>query len=278
MVPLGMDKSLDIENADFWSEPCGTNKLISLELANNPLEDIDKFDAWYFEFYPYLLDQLKELDLNANTLEIGIGMGSVTRLISQKTKKLTCVDIAPGAIDFVRNSISPDRRIDFVCESILNYNSEVKFDVIIAIGSLHHTGDLLASLAKVKSLLKINGTMLIMVYYAFQPRRIIKHPIRSLKEFGQTLMLGNHKQLCFSEKDEKIRGKADSNSHGIPAPYSSFNSRKVFSQDIDIKYKISLNNFHRVPILSRFISRNFFLKYFSKYFGCDIYAVGKHKN
>ena len=78
MVPLGMDKSLEIENADFWSEPCGTNKLISLELANNPLENIDKFDAWYFEYYPYLLDQLKKLDLNANVLEIGIGMGSVT--------------------------------------------------------------------------------------------------------------------------------------------------------------------------------------------------------
>jgi SAM-dependent methyltransferase len=267
------------ENSDFWSEPCGTNALINLGLSDNPLGNITKFDEWYFEFYPYLLELLRDIDLeNANVLEIGIGMGSVTRLLSQKAKKLTCVDIAPGAIDFVSKTLPLDHKVNFICESILDYKPESNFDVIIAIGSLHHTGDLPGSIAKVESLLKKNGTLVLMVYYAFQPRRIIKHPIKTLKEFCQTWMNKKYKKLHFNELDVKIRGKADSNQHGIPAPYTAFSSRKLFLQNNDFRYKISLNNFHNVPILSRFVSRNFFLKYFSKYFGCDIYVVGKYKN
>jgi SAM-dependent methyltransferase len=267
------------ENSDFWSEPCGTNALINLGLSDNPLGNITKFDQWYFDFYPYLLELLRDIDLeNANVLEIGIGMGSVTRLLSQKAKKLTCVDIAPGAIDFVRKTLPLDHKVNFICTSILNYKPESNFDIVIAIGSLHHTGDLPRSIAKVESLLEKNGTLLIMVYYAFQPRRIIKHPIKTLKEFGQTRINKKYRKLYFNELDVKIRGKADSNQHGIPAPYTAFSSRKLFLQNNDFRYNISLNNFHNVPILSWFVSRNFFLKYFSKYFGCDIYVVGKYKN
>lgn len=269
---------VDQANANFWSEPCGTNALINLGLADNPLDNMAEFDDWYFRFYPYLLQLLEEIDLkNSNVLEIGIGMGSVTRLISKKAKNLTCIDIAPGAIDFVSKTIPLNEKVNFVCKSILDYKPENHFDVIIAIGSLHHTGDLPRSIAKVESLLGKSGTALIMVYYAFQPRRVIKHPFRTLKEFFQTLMKGNYKKLHFNEVDVKIRGKADSNRQGIPAPYTAFSSRRLFLQNIDISYKVSLNNFHSVPILSRFLSRNFLLRYFSKYFGCDIYAIGKYK-
>lgn len=269
---------VDQANANFWSEPCGTNTLINLGLADNPLDNMAEFDDWYFNFYPYLLQLLEEIDLkNSNVLEIGIGMGSVTRLISKKAKKLTCIDIAPGAIDFVSKTIPLNEKVNFVCKSIFDYKPENNFDVIIAIGSLHHTGDLPRSIAKVEALLEKGGTSLIMVYYAFQPRRIIKHPFRTLREFLQTLMKGKYKKLHFNEVDVKIRGKADSNRHGTPAPHTDFSSRRLFSQNTEISYKVSLNNFHKVPILSRFLSRNFFLKYFSKYFGCDIYAIGKYK-
>jgi SAM-dependent methyltransferase len=265
---------LDQENARFWDEPCGTTAALNLSKNLQTLVDFEVFDSWYKQFYPYLFQYLESLPLSrSSVLEIGVGYGTVSRFLSENSKSLTLLDIAPGALEFVSNSIR-NQNVHCVNQSILDFDTKFKYDIVIAIGSLHHTGDLEQALEKVENLLNENGTLLVMVYYAFQPRRIILHPLRSIKEFFQTLRFSSQTRYTFEEIDEGMRGRADSNSAGQAAPYTAFSSRKLFINRGQVKYNYKLHNFHHVPILSKLISRKFCLKYFSHFLGCDIYALG----
>jgi len=269
-------EKIDGDNARFWSEPCG---IAAFDRFKDPVSkqiDFDSYDKWFWETYPYLLSYLNELDLEGRSvLEVGIGMGTVSRYLVARSASLTCLDIAPGAINFVKSSIGKSKQTNFVCESILNHNFKKKFDVVIAIGSLHHTGDLEKSLMKVEDLTNADGTLLIMVYFAFNSRRVFGHPLRSFKEIWLTRRSGSRKQLIFEEKDEILRASIDANRSGDAAPYTAFSSRKLFSNRPSLNYAVQLENFHAIPFLHRFINRSLTLKWFSKYFGCDIYAKGR---
>lgn len=270
--------SVDKKNSIFWSEPCGTNAADNLELNIKNENDLVKFDEWYKLFYPYLFKYLEGFDLqNMSVLEVGIGMGTVSRYLNERCKQLTLLDIAPGAISQVQSTLRNPGNVSFLCESILEYETDNKFDLVIAIGSLHHTGDLTRALSKVENLVEKDGRVFVMVYYAFQPRRIIRHPFRSLHEYLLTRQIANDSKYAFEENDTALRAKADANREGEAAPYTAFSSRKLFYNRDKFLYEVKLENFHNIPIFTRLLSRNFFLKHFSKYFGCDIYAIGDEK-
>jgi SAM-dependent methyltransferase len=266
---------LDQENARFWDEPCGTTAALNLSKNAHTPVDINLFDSWYKQFYPYLFQYLESLPLSSSSvLEIGIGYGTVSRFLSEKSNSLTLLDIAPGALEFVSKTIK-NQNFDCINKSILDLDIKNKYDLVIAIGSLHHTGDLEKALKKVENLLNENGILLVMVYYAFQPRRMVLHPFRTLREFFQTLHFRSQSRYIFEETDERMRGRADSNSSGQAAPYTAFSSRKLFTNRNQMKYNYKLHNFHHIPIFSKFFHRNFCLKYLSHFFGCDIYAIGQ---
>lgn len=269
---------LSSDNAEFWSEPCGTQAFKQFALEQTPLaEQLEAFDNWYFGFYPYLLKYLESLPIEgAEVLEIGIGMGTVSRYLASRAKQLTCIDIAPGAIKFVRNTFDENSQIEFVCQDILDFAPNKRFDLVVAIGSLHHTGNLAASLVKVESLVNSEGTLFIMVYNAFQLRRILKHPLRALRElYFSNLVRGSRRKFIFEENDDKLRGQVDSNLEGHPAPHTVFSSRSLFSRRNNFVYLVKLENFNKVPFLHKLIDRKRALFFFSKVLGCDIYAVGK---
>lgn len=267
---------LDKKNSEFWSEPCGTNAAIELNLHSKAKEDIEKFDSWYRSFYPYLFEFLDSFGIEGKSvLEVGIGYGTVSRYLGRRAHKLTLLDIAPGALNFVRSSFNFKENTEFLVGSILEFDNDRKFDLVVAIGSLHHTGDLEKALQVVENAVASQGYTLIMVYYAFQPRRWITHPARTFLEFIQTTFLSTKNVLIFEETDTHLRARADANQAGEAAPYTVFSSRKIFLNREGFNYTVSLNNFHRVPFFSRFLSRDFFLRNYSHKFGCDIYAVGK---
>ena len=276
-----MDKQdLDSQNSTYWSEPCGSNAAVSMNLNLGSAEDLVKFDVWYKGFYPYSFEYLDDMNLEGkDVLEIGVGMGTVSRYLASTCGSLTLLDIAPGALDFVISTIPDSYSPQFFCQSVLTFETQIRFDSVIAIGSLHHTGDLKEAIRVAENLLKPGGTILVMVYYAFQPQRIFRRPIRTFHEFFKTLKLYRNQQLTFIEQDEILRGLNDSNSAGVAAPHTEFSSRKLFANRLDFKYHTRLRNFRYVPLLSRFLPRNFFLRSLSFLFGCDLYALGtRHQN
>lgn len=266
---------LDSKNAEFWSEPCGSRAadLLNLDLENR--EELAKFDEWYFQFYPYLKKYLDAVVHEDDIcLEVGVGLGSVSRFLSERVHELHLLDIAPKAMEFVHSSLAENEKITPIVGSVLEFQPEKKYDSIVAIGSLHHTGDLDLALRNLEGALKENGKILIMVYHAFQPRRMLKHPLKVFREFLVS-RFSNAEKFIFTEDDIAIRGAADSNIAGEPAPYTAFSSRLLFIKRNGMQYEVELNNSHRIPILGRFLDRETHLKLFAKFFGCDIYAIGE---
>jgi SAM-dependent methyltransferase len=273
-----IQKRIDNSNAKFWSEPCGTTAAMALNLNLFDKNHVEEFDVWYKRFYPYLFKYLDQIDLNRlSVLEIGIGYGTVSRYLSERVKSLTLLDIAPGALDFVKSSANMKEGTEFVCKSILDYSPQEKFDLVVAIGSLHHTGNLEMAIEKAENLLSDEGQLLLMVYYAFQPRRVLMHPVKTSREFFASRKSLGQRKVVFEELNGRMRAKADANKSGDAAPYTAFSSRKLFEGREDVSYFVELNNFHHIPMVSKFIKRDIFLKYLSKYLGCDIYALGRKK-
>lgn len=45
---------LNNSNAEFWNELCGTHAAKKLGINEVTLDNLKKFDEWYFDYYPYL--------------------------------------------------------------------------------------------------------------------------------------------------------------------------------------------------------------------------------
>lgn len=59
------------KNADFWSELCGSQLARSIGVTDSSAASLKKFDDWYFDFYPYLLDHIPLSNLkDKDVLEI----------------------------------------------------------------------------------------------------------------------------------------------------------------------------------------------------------------
>lgn len=265
---------LDSKNALYWSEPCGTPRANKMKLNLQKSEDLKIFDEWYFKFYSYLEHYLENtIEINNEVLEIGIGLGTVSRFLATRVKNLDLVDIAPDAIAFTKKSLVDLNNVRYFTESILDFKPSKKYDSIIAIGSLHHTGQLESAITNLEQFLKPGGKILIMVYYAFQPRRLILSPLQCLKNYVQ-IKNKREPNYIFQEHHEWLRKKADANSMGEAAPNTAYTSRKFFNHRPQMFYNVQLNNTHGIPFTNRMIGRNFLLKNLSRYIGCDIYAIG----
>jgi hypothetical protein len=49
----------DERNIAFWDELCGTSQAQQLGITDSSPRSLEKFDAWYFEVYPYLFDHVR---------------------------------------------------------------------------------------------------------------------------------------------------------------------------------------------------------------------------
>lgn len=114
---------------------------------------------------------LKEIDAvmydGANVLDIGCGTGLVSNIFADKYKKskFTAVDFS-DSIDYARkfakdNSI---KNVQWVKEDFLKFKTTKQYDIIICCGVLHHIPEYQQALAKMKSLLKPDGKLILAVY------------------------------------------------------------------------------------------------------------------
>ena len=167
------------KNAEFWNELCGSHLAKSLGITDSSKESLKKFDDWYFDFYPYLFDHIPfERLKNRDVLEIGLGYGTVSQRLAEAGARYTGLDIAAGPVSMVNHRLAqaglPGSAIQ---GSILAPEfSPASFDSIVAIGCLHHTGNLKLAIEQCWSLLRPGGSLIFMVYYAYSYRRFRMAP------------------------------------------------------------------------------------------------------
>lgn len=150
---------IDQANAAFWSEVCGTSLAMSLRRPT-----IANFDRAYLAQYPWLERMVAELVRPGDdVLEVGPGYGTVGRMLVARGVNYQAIDIAPGVIEHTKAHTSPYALRANVLNLHEHFDPE-SFDSVVAIGCLHHTGNLPRAIEQVHGVLRPGGKLLAMVY------------------------------------------------------------------------------------------------------------------
>jgi 2-polyprenyl-3-methyl-5-hydroxy-6-metoxy-1,4-benzoquinol methylase len=215
---------IDAANAEFWNNLCGSHLAQVLGITDDGPESLKKFDDWFFDFYPYLLEHVPvQRFAGKRVLEVGLGYGSLSQKIAEAGADYLGMDIAAGPANMARLRL---RQLglpgDAMQRSFLdNGLADASFDAVVAIGCFHHTGDVQRCFDETLRILKPGGTAHLMVYNRYSHRRWVQNRDVFLRELFAE-MFG---QLKTARADTQERGANDRNLEGEAAPETVFLSR-----------------------------------------------------
>lgn len=267
------NKNLNINraNIEFWNELCGTQLAQSLGIHDASRESLKKFDDFYFGFYPYLFKHVPFSSIAGQTvLEIGLGYGTLAQRLAEVGAIYTGLDISSGPVGMVNHRL----RIHSLSGKAVQGNildapfPDHCFDGVIAIGCLHHTGNIARSISEVYRLLRPGGWAVVMVYNAYSYRRWWNHFIPTLKYFiWDYFRLGRPPYISARE-----RIAYDSGSSGA-APETVFTSPHHFRAMARqfSRIDITMENADREPPFRRY-SRERLLVSVAHWAGLDLYC------
>jgi SAM-dependent methyltransferase len=176
-------KVIDDANAAFWNELCGSAAARAWGITDSSVESLRRYDDNYFRFYPYLERHVNWKALRGKrVLEIGLGYGSLSQKLAENGAEYTGLDIAAGPITMVNHRLQQcGLGGEAVQGNILNSGfPDNSFDAVVAIGCLHHTGNLKAAIAACRRLLRPGGRLIAMVYYGYSYRQLWIEPKRAI--------------------------------------------------------------------------------------------------
>ena len=208
---------IDQRNAAFWDELCGSGLAQQLGIEDASPESLERFDRSYMEIYPYLESYLPGEEARGKPLlEIGLGYGTVSQILAERGADYHGLDIAAGPVAMVRDRIvrlgfdDPQSRV--IQGSALEIpHPDQSFDHLVAIGCLHHTGDLRGAVAEVHRVLRPGGRALAMVYN----RRSYRRLLRAARE-APVRLRGR------GPDEEAMRAAYDKNLEGEAAPATEY--------------------------------------------------------
>jgi 2-polyprenyl-3-methyl-5-hydroxy-6-metoxy-1,4-benzoquinol methylase len=210
------------KNSDFWNELCGSSSAKHLGITDSKPESLKKFDDWYFDFYPYLFEHIQFAELKGlDVLEVGLGYGTVSQKLAESGANYCGLDIAEGPVQMVNYRLKQANLTGQAIQgSILEPQFEpASFDVIVAIGCLHHTGNLELALQRCWDLLRPGGRLIFMVYYAYSYRRFRMAPATTLKYMAKEM--GGFRGVVGSSV-ARDRAAYDTSSDGSGAPHTDW--------------------------------------------------------
>lgn len=216
---------IDRANEAFWNELCGSHLATVLGITDDSPESLKKFDDWFLDFYPYLFKHVPVQQwAGKRVLEIGLGYGTLSQKIAEHGADYLGMDIAAGPVGMVRHRLrQAGLPGDAMQHSfITNTLPDASFDVVVAIGCFHHTGDLQACFDQAYRLLKKGGHAHIMIYNRYSHRRWMQFR----KEFVREALLETVGLLDTRTAGEKDRGASDRNSQGDAAPETVYTSAR----------------------------------------------------
>ena len=111
-------------------------------------------------YHSYLLKHIPPSGLDA--LEIGCGTGSFSRLLAQRFRRVLALDLSPRMIEMAKGRSGQYPNIDFqVADATMYEFPPEQFDCVASIATLHHL-PFEPMLSKIKSTLKVGGTLLVL--------------------------------------------------------------------------------------------------------------------
>jgi SAM-dependent methyltransferase len=256
-------KRLDVENAEFWNELCGTQFARALGIVEITPATLARFDEAYLGFYPYLSGYVhREPIRDRDVLEIGLGYGTLSQLLARSGASYWGSDIARNPVDVVRGrlrllGIEPAGRVRVATALDLPWPDQ-SFDYVYSIGCLHHTGQLSRAVAEVHRVLRPGGVAVVMLYN--------RHSFRQLVE-----------RIRGRRGAQAIRALYDADTGGNAAPHTDYVSvreaRGLFGAFTDVR--VRRENFDaysiRLPRRRLRIPRERLLGLPARLLGLDLY-------
>jgi SAM-dependent methyltransferase len=256
--------SLDVKNAAFWDELCGTSMARSLGITDASPESLRRFDQEYLRHYPYLEQYLDHPLDSADVLEIGLGYGTLSSQLMARGASYHGLDIADGPVEMVRHrwrlAGGTDAEERIVRGSVLElpFPSE-RFDYVFTIGCLHHTGNLPLAVHQVHRVLKPGGLAVVMLYNLHSYRQLVKVRLPEL--------LQRHRSR------QHVAALYDTNADGATAPHTDYVSadqvRRLFGGFSSLH--IDRRNFDNL----RYVRRERLLGTVDRLLGLDLYITAR---
>lgn len=267
--------NLDNQNAEFWSELCGSSLALSLGISEINIENLNRFDIEYMKIYPYLHKYIDPSILKEKKiLEIGLGYGTIGQKLSSIGGEYFGIDISEGPVKMMKyrvsyNNIGNPENIQIGSALNLPFEDQT-FDFVYSIGCLHHTGNIKKAVTEIYRVLKKGGYAIIMLYNRNSFRRLIHAPI------GGFLNILRGKQKKFKTY---VDAMYDQNLSGDVAPCIEYVTlseiKQIFNEFSEIK--VDKRNFDEYNLVFGLLKlrREFFLNNFDRIMGLDLYIVAK---
>jgi SAM-dependent methyltransferase len=218
------------QNSKFWDELCGSQLAKVLGITDSTPASLKKFDDWYFDFYPYLYKHIPFGDMRGKkVLDIGLGYGTVAQRLAETGAHYTGLDIAQGPVSMVNHRLAQNKLTGQAVQgSILDPQlGSDSFDYVVAIGCLHHTGNLQLAINQCYRLLKPGGKLIFMVYYAYSYRRYRMVPWLTLTTAVREAL--GYRGVVGGGSDRQ-RAAYDSSSEGGGAPHTDWISKRSLGE------------------------------------------------
>ncbi|MGD1879778.1 MAG: class I SAM-dependent methyltransferase [Kiloniellaceae bacterium] len=221
MAPVNQ-ADIDEKNSAFWNELCGSHMARSAGVTDDSPESLARFDKRYFDFYPYLFDHIPFAEMaGRKVLEVGLGYGTVGQRIAMSGAAYHGLDIAAGPVAMMEHrlghlGLAGDLRQGSILAPPFAAGS---FDWVVAIGCLHHTGDLAAAIGSVYDLLAPGGRAMVMVYNAASYRQWLRGPLATRRRLREDPATYSQRIVAA---DERMRGTYDAGRDGSAAPQTEF--------------------------------------------------------
>lgn len=175
--------TIDRANAAFWDELCGSWIARQLGLRDHSAESLRRFDAAYLAMYPYLLDHVPVAEMRGrDTLEIGLGFGTLGQRIAEAGARYRGLDIAAGPVAMMNHRLAmvglPGGAVQgsmLACPF-----PDASFDHVVSIGCFHHTGNTQRCLDETLRVLRPGGAAHLMVYNRHSYQQWLRWPLRAL--------------------------------------------------------------------------------------------------
>jgi SAM-dependent methyltransferase len=197
--------AIDSANASFWNELCGSAAARAWGITDESMESLRRFDENYLKYYPYLDQYIPWVNLRGKSvLEVGLGYGTVSQKLAESGAFFTGLDIADNPVAMVTHRLRQSGLPGEVTKgNILEPPfADGSFDAIVAIGCLHHTGDIGGAIESCRRLLAPGGILIGMVYYAYSYRRWLNEPSRTtrhlMRERWQGFLGTNRARTTFA--------------------------------------------------------------------------------
>lgn len=209
-----------------------------------------------------------------SVLEVGLGYGKVSQKLAESGADYTGLDIAQGPVSMVNQRLSQNNLSGSAIQgNILQPKlPSGTYDYVIAIGCLHHTGNLNLAIEKCHSLLKRGGQLIFMVYYANSYRRFRMTPLLTImnmvrEAFGYRGVVGN--------SSNRQRVAYDASSGGDGAPHTDWISKKSLKEFCGAftTFKASIENIDQETPFRSTTRKELLKTRWPSIFGLDLYAT-----